>query len=267
MVKKYYSGLDSIELIQIVVSELDKLTPEAKEIVSNELKQRGISIDEIDSIEKLSDLHFFKFLIENKFNQKNEINRWVEFRRAQRLRPYVDDISSETIETNLRKLWRIRVQIIEEEVSSDQSGISFSTHFYAMQLYLREKVLNNTQRELYELILTLNVEQLKALNLDDVSKQIAQKEIVDVISKLNRAGRSFTQIGNYLVRYIVGSIAFSLIFTLQLFLGKPTVLTYLFPIFYAIMTLMLLGFIIGEFFSAGEKLEEIKKSDFENLGG
>lgn len=98
------------------------------------------------------------------------------------------------------------------------------------------------------------------MNIDENIIQLSQKDSDSVVSKLNEAGKSLRKIGKYLVRYSLGSIGISLAF----FVWKPTTFWLLYSIF-SVMTLVLFVLIILEFFSAGEKLIEITKRDFENL--
>lgn len=143
--------------------------------------------------------------------------------------------------------------------------VSLFANFLALQLYLKEQVLNSKQNEIFQLILRSNSFDLNGLNQAEEIKKITESEIFDVIAKLNKAGKSIRKIGNYLVRYIIGSIGVSLVFILSILLGKPTLFTLFIPVVFSIMTCILLFLIIGEFLNAGKKLEEIQKRDFDNL--
>ena len=260
MVKSYYAKLALEDLIQIATSDFDKLTPDAKEIAKRELEKRKISIDEITSIEKMDDLEFFKYLIDEKINQQSEIFKWVQLIKDKKLKPYINKFTFDTIDDNLRNLRKFRIQVNEEGILREPNYASIVVDFFALQLYLKEEDLNTAQKELFLHILGLNNYNLKTLNLDDSFKQIHQKESDSVVSKLNEAGKSLRKIGKYLVRYSLGSIGISFGF----FIWNPTTFWLLYSIF-LVMTLVLFVLIIFEFFSAGEKLIEITKRDFENL--
>lgn len=114
MVKKYYEQLSSEILIQTILNDLDKLTTEAKEMIMMELNKRNISFDEISLISSLNDSDFFKYLLDNNLSDQSELLKWIEFKKDQKLKPYIDDFSYQTIDSNLKMLWNFKIQVSEE---------------------------------------------------------------------------------------------------------------------------------------------------------